>query len=502
VSETVAAIYVRISKIKHRGRRETLGVERQQPPCEEFCERQGWQVYPVVFVDNGVSAVKAKRREHFEEMLSLVRAGKINAIVTWQADRLLRTVEDASAIVAIAREHGTLVANVGGVLDLSTAAGRKKFYDLAVAAQFESELRAERSLLKHDELGQAGQWWGSAWRPFGWQVQGTKLHDRQDERCTRSDDDRCPMVECELLLDEGEAAEIRRQVAAVIERGATYSGIAADWNRRGVLRPGRSRWTARKVSKLLGSPSIAGLRQWKGERYKAEWPAIIDVETFDRLELALANPAPNPHRGRRGPLPRSYLLSGGLAECGNPGCGRPLLPHKGKDRRIYRCESQQGGCGKVSRDAEQVEGYVRDLVLAAFEDPDLGPKLRARLEAKAKGNGVKALLNERETLRAKLRQLEYDYFDDLLDRGQFERGQARVKQRLAQVKVELDAATPQRLPVDLPEGLDALHEAWAEWSIEARRAVIAFALKRVVVKPVGKGYRFDGDRDLVLDWRV
>jgi site-specific DNA recombinase len=502
MSETVAAIYVRISKIKHRGRRETLGVERQEPPCRAFCETQGWQVYPVVFVDNGVSASKAKRRERFEEMLSVVRAGKVNAIVTWQADRLLRTVPDASAIVAIAKEHQTLVANVGGVLDLTTAAGRKKFYDLAVAAQYESELRAERSLLKHDELGKAGQWWGSAWRPFGWQVQGTKLHDRQDDRCTRDDSDRCPMVECELLLDSVEAAETRRQVDAVIERGATCSGIATDWNRRGIFRPGSSRWTARKVRKLLTSPSIAGLRQWKGERYKATWPAIVDVETFDRLQLALANPPPNPHRGRRGPLPRSYLLSGGLAECGEPGCGRPLVPHKGKDRRIYRCDSQRGGCGKVSRDAEQVEGYVRDLVLAAFDDPDLGPKLRVRLEAKAKGNGVKVLLNERETLRAKLRQLEDDYFDDLLDRGQFERGQARVKQRLGQLEGELVAATPQRLPVDLPTGLDALHTAWASWSVEARRAVVTFALKRVVVKPVGKGYRFDGDRDLHLDWRV
>jgi DNA invertase Pin-like site-specific DNA recombinase len=60
-------------------------------------------------------------------MLADIRAGRIDVVVTWQADRLLRTVVDASAIIAIAKQHGTIVANVGGTIDLTTAAGRKKF---------------------------------------------------------------------------------------------------------------------------------------------------------------------------------------------------------------------------------------------------------------------------------------------------------------------------------------------------------------------------------------
>ena len=76
-------------------------------------------------------------------MLADVRAGRIDAIVTWQADRLLRTVEDASAIVTIAKSFGTVIANVGGTIDLSTASGRKRFYDLAVAAEYESDLRSD-----------------------------------------------------------------------------------------------------------------------------------------------------------------------------------------------------------------------------------------------------------------------------------------------------------------------------------------------------------------------
>jgi len=504
VSEIIADVYVRISKVKHRGRRKTLGVERQEPPCLAFIEEQGWR-YRKTWTDNGVSAVKAKRREQFEAMLADVRAGNVNAIVSWQPDRLLRTVEDASAIVAIAREFSTTIANVGGTLDLSTAAGRKKFYDLAVAAQYESDLRGERLQLKHDELGQAGAWWGGKWRPFGFQKQPVKRHDDEDPDCTRTDDDPCPWGYI-LVPDTVETQAIHDQAVAIVEKGATPSGIAAAWNRAGMVRPGGGRWLARLVRDLYTDPRIAGQRRWKGVDYPAQWPAAIDLDLFERVQVHLEQLAQDHESPRRGggPLPRSYLLSGGLAICGQPDCGQPLVPHAMKGKRTYRCESgaRSRGCGRLRRLADPVEDFVGAAVRAAFNDPELGPQLRVKLKAKAAGNGVRALLNERETLRAKLHGLENDYFDGILDSEQFARGQARVKQRRAAVEAAITAATPKRLPVEIPEGIDALRDAWDHWTMEERRAVVAFALKRVIIKPTGGGYRFDGRRDLELTWNL
>src|SRR5215211_5025561 len=117
-----AAIYVRIS----RARRELLDAQRQEPPCRAFCAQQSWQVVEVYIDDNRSAWKEGIRRDAFERMLADVRAGRIDAIVTWQADRLLRTVEDASAIVTIAKSFGTVIANVGGTIDLSTASGRKR----------------------------------------------------------------------------------------------------------------------------------------------------------------------------------------------------------------------------------------------------------------------------------------------------------------------------------------------------------------------------------------
>ena len=169
-----ARIYVRISKASDGW---SLGVERQVPPCRLFCDNQNWpvaEVYAEVYIDNNTSAYREGiKRDEFERLLADVRAdhrvGRRNAIVTWQADRLLRTVEDASAIGAVAKRYQTLIANVDGALDLSTVDGRKYFYELAVAAQYESRLKSERLKLKHEELRRTGRWAGGR-RPSvtGW----------------------------------------------------------------------------------------------------------------------------------------------------------------------------------------------------------------------------------------------------------------------------------------------------------------------------------------------
>src|SRR4029450_13597197 len=122
-------------------------------------------------------------------------------------------------IVAIAKQYGTLVGNAGGELDLSTAAGRKKFYDLAVAAEYESDLRSERLKLKHAELAADGHWQGGP-RPFGYD-----LEPYPDVASGR--------VRYRLVINQAEAQAIKQGAAAALEgRGAT--GIAKQWTKDGI----------------------------------------------------------------------------------------------------------------------------------------------------------------------------------------------------------------------------------------------------------------------------
>jgi hypothetical protein len=54
-------IYCRISHVRRRdGQVDTLGVERQEPPCRALVERMGGEVYRV-YIDNDISAWTAGR---------------------------------------------------------------------------------------------------------------------------------------------------------------------------------------------------------------------------------------------------------------------------------------------------------------------------------------------------------------------------------------------------------------------------------------------------------
>jgi site-specific DNA recombinase len=252
----------------------------------------------------------------------------------------------------------------------------------------------------------------------------------------------------------------------------------------------------------LTSPRIAGLSRWQDELYEAQWEAIISREEWERVCLILANPAPDPRRGRREPPPTIYLLTGGLGVCE---CGVSIRGHGTRGVRYYRREPAQGGCGGIHRLAEPIEDYVRDAVLAAFGDPDQGGRLRRALTSMQPDDSqLRALLTERQALQARQQSLEQEkiagYYDH--DPNQCHRLNKGVYDDLEKIEDEL-AALPiaTGLPVELPENMDVGYAAWDAWTIEERRAVLAFALKRVTFKRGFHGRKFDPSQ-IGLDWRV
>ena len=58
------------------------------PPCRELARRKGWAVIEPAYEDNDLSAFSGKRRPGYEQLLADAKAGRINVIVAWHADRL------------------------------------------------------------------------------------------------------------------------------------------------------------------------------------------------------------------------------------------------------------------------------------------------------------------------------------------------------------------------------------------------------------------------------
>jgi site-specific DNA recombinase len=477
-----AAIYCRISR-DPRG--DLLGVQRQEPPCRELCERLGWEVVEV-YTDDDLSAYNGKHRPAYEQMLEDLRAGQVNAIVAWAADRLTRRPVENEAIIDLAERLGVKLATVGGEYDLATPSGRLHFRQLGIIARYESEHRAERLRLKHEQLARAGKLHGSGTRPFGYE---------QDR----------------LTVRETEAALVREAVQRLLT-GESARTVIRNWNARGITTTAGKPWRNSAFVRMLRSPRLAGKREHHGRVVAdAVWPAIITPAEHEQLLTVLDRNAKA--WGPTRTIVRRYLLTGFLV-CGR--CGAKLIAQPRMDGvRSYACAVGEGraGCGRTTRLAEPLEAYVRDAVIAALDSPELLTTLEAAREETA-DDAVDGLLDRLRATETQLEDLGRDYADGLVIREAFFAAQARLSDRLEATRRQLSRAARRRAVLTVPEGgAAAIRAGWDAWGddeseatrlagLERRRALLGLVLDRVILHPCVRGRRdFDPTR-VELVWRV
>ena len=107
---------------------------------------------------------KTMDRPGWNQLEDAIRSGRIQRVVVWRLDRLGRT---ASGLTALFDELVTRKVNLVSIrdgLDLATPAGRLMAGVLASVAQYETEIRSERSRAGQDVARASGKHMG---RPAG-----------------------------------------------------------------------------------------------------------------------------------------------------------------------------------------------------------------------------------------------------------------------------------------------------------------------------------------------
>lgn len=481
-----AVIYVRISQDRTGA---GLGVERQREDCEALAARMDWQVVET-YVDNDVSAFSGKTRKDYRRMLADLDAGAATIVIAWHTDRLHRSPTELEEYIALSEKRGVATHTCqAGIIDLSTPSGRMTARILGAVARQESEHKGERVRRARLQKAQAGEW-GGGFRPFGWGVPTGETRTETDPETGA--DIEVPVLDYNKVVPE-EAQHIREAAAAILA-GESLRSRTQLLNSKGVRGTQGSPWTPTELRNLLSRPRIAGIASYRGQEMgKAAWEPILPEATWRALVALFSDPA---RRTTPGNQPR--WLGSLLFECGKDGCACPGLMKVSqsgglKHRPAYRCQ-----LGQVTRRADVLDDFVRDVILERLSRPDAADLLLPV----ASDVDVAALQAEIVELRAGLTDLSAMFGARQINAAQLAEGS---KVANAQLEVALSRLA-QAAVKDPISDLVGAPDPWAKWegmTLERRRAVLR-SLVTVRVKPGRRGRMPDGSyqdmESVAFDW--
>ncbi|WP_194836096.1 recombinase family protein [Nocardia sp. XZ_19_369] len=539
--------YVRISR-DEKDRAE--GVQLQAKSQVAHAERKGLALARIM-CDNDLSGADADR-PGLGELLRLVTAGPAKTALARDVARLTRDYDLGNELMKLGRDDGVRYLFVkDDEYDLTTGSGRKNFMvKVAEAAEYR-EVNTENLLDRMSEEAAKGVMQGGS-RRFGYgRVVGAH-----------------PLTGADVLdrnaLRESEVAVLHEGRDRVIN-GETQTTIVTDWNRRGITTAGGGLWRVGQLARqllleayvaydlgehtdahgrrceCLKNPEGNGIRVHTrtGTRHRAQWPAVFTRAEHDAMRAGLRAHRRAEDKERPRQRNGEYGLTG-LAGCGGmwaeasdragEDCGSWMVGstqvRKRKDgskeiQRRYRCQHRDAakrecGCGRVYRDADALETYVAQAVIAVYEDPQIIARLdrgndnaeriaglQKRIEVTA-GN----LDAETDQRAAVLSGAGDDY-----DLRVIERTIASLKQTLKELRAEQDSlrsAQARAVLADIGE-TGELRKAWESKCSRWQHEAAARLIEKVTVRPArvyaarwvdqtGKTWRFDTSSVDIL-WR-
>jgi site-specific DNA recombinase len=448
-----------------------LGIERQREDCEQIAARLGVEITEW-YIDNSVGASRRSKskgnRPEYRRLLADIEAGYVKTVIIWMEDRLHRQVIELAEFLKVCEAAGvSRIASVGGELNLSDPDQRTLLYIKAAMAEAEVEKISVRAKRKHQQEAEQGKRNYGGIRPMG-----EVWHGKQK-------------------ISEERAAHERELIHEAVSRliaGDSLRGIAVDWTKRGEQTPAGGKWHNVNIRRMLLSPRLIGMRLHNDQLYPGKFEPIITTEEYEAVKAILEDPARFKYEW--GGLPK-HLLSG-MVFCGL--CGNKLHVRKRYDNRIYYCSQNPpaGGCGKIQRVADKLEGLITEAIFVAVESDTW------RKAGEAKEDPVAPLYEQLATLQGLYDRLEDKLADELIGKETYKRKRTQYERSMEDMRREITRLRGGQVIGLAPKNL---REVWPDLSLDRRRNIVKAVLVKVVVNPQPNSVVFDPDA-IVAEWRV
>ena len=333
-------------------------LDAQREACVAYVQRQpGWTLLDERYDDGGFTGANIERPA-FQRLLADVEAGKIDVVVVYKVDRLSRSLLDFARVMERFGAAGASFVSVTQNFSTADAMGRLTLNMLMSFAEFEREMIGERTRDKIAAARRKGKWTGGP-VPLGYRVEEKRLFEVELEAVVVRE-------AFALYLEHRSTLEVARIL------NARHRSTKRHRSEKGRLREART-FTKADVTRILRNPVYAGFMHSHGQLHEAEHAAIVERETFDRVNALLDGATGRTQPNGRNP---AYVLRG-LLRCSC--CGSAFTPastRKGKtEYRYYRCVKRdkegRDACPSAPLPAAAIEEFVVERLREAVQGSDL-----------------------------------------------------------------------------------------------------------------------------------
>ena len=235
-------------------------------------------------------------------LLAHVKEKRADVVVVYKVDRLTRSLADFAKIVEIFDAHGVSFVAVTQQFNTTTSIGRLTLNVLLSFAQFEREVTGERIRDKIAASKRNGMWMGGT-PPLGYDLQDRRLVVNKAEAKT-----------VQLIFSLYLEHKTLRRVREELDR---RSLISKRWMSRRNVQHGGFQFGRGALYHLLANPIYVGEIRHKSVTYPGQHEAIVERETWQRVQEMLSQKAAHP-RGRTASKGGGLLMGKLFDESGEP----------------------------------------------------------------------------------------------------------------------------------------------------------------------------------------
>lgn len=255
-----ALIYCRVSS---KEQAETgYSLEQQEQSCRRYIESSGFKLGRI-FIEYGESA-KTQKRTELQKMLKYIRSDydHITFIVVWKLDRLSRDVGDYKSLELLFISLGITIHSATESNEFN-AAGKLNRNVIAAFAQFENDIKSERTIAGMKLACEKGRWCWKA--PIGYIRVIENKHSI-------------------MVIDPDEAIYIQKAFDMAETNVYSKKDIQLE-----LIKMGLSDLKKDKLTKMLSNVLYIGKIKvsWFPDLIDAEHEPIITVEQFTKVQDVL-----------------------------------------------------------------------------------------------------------------------------------------------------------------------------------------------------------------------